>query len=305
MAHVPAYSLPRIYIRTDARGRVPYFDLPPLAATGHNGTYTYEDRTVAAGSLPPHSFDEHVLMLPIGQHPVRFRSQLNGRALTGFIEPERFRFLARGDSLATTWTAPLRGLFLTLSPALFTQVLGSEIDNRPVELVSNVMPHADPVLAHLLHVIHAYASHGGIAGKLFEQSLLTAIVAHVLVHYSSGHRSLAHGPSLPQWKFRKLETFIHEHLAQPLNLKALASVVDLSPYYLGRAFRAKTGTSLWQFVLECRAKEAQRLIASRPHTPLAIIAESCGFESYSQFIAAFRKVHAQLPSEFRRSLGSR
>ena len=296
---------PRIYIRTDSRGRVPYFDRPPLAVGGSNGLYTYEDRAVDAGSLPPHSFDEHILMLPVGQRPIRFWSHLNGRPLTGRIEPDRFRFLARGDTLSTTWDAPLRGLFLTLSTALFAQALGDAIDNRPVDLVSNIMPHEDPVLAHLLQAIQAYSTRRGVAGRLFEQSLLTAIVAHVAVRYGAGRRHLAHGPNLPQWKYQKLTAFVREHIGHALSLKDLAAVVDLSPYHLGRAFRARTGSSPWQFVLECRAKEARRLITAHPDLPLANIADACGFESYAQFIAAFRKFHAQLPSEFRRSLRRR
>ncbi len=302
---MPDHPLPRIYIRTDAQARIPYFNLPPLAVGGSNGLYTYEYRAVDAGSLPPHTFDEHVLLLPVGQRPIRFWSHLNGRALSGLIEPGRFRFLARGDTLSTTWDASLRGLFLTLSPALFAQALGEAVDSRPLDLVSNIMPHEDPVLAHLLQTIRAYAAGRGVTGRLFEQSLLTAVVAHVMVRYSAGRRSLPHGPNLPHWKYQKLTAFIQENLGQALNLKDLAAVVDLSPYHLGRAFRARTGSSPWQYVLECRAKEARRLIAAHPDLPLANIADSCGFESYSQFIAAFRKFHAQLPSEFRRSLRRR
>ncbi|MBC7381213.1 MAG: AraC family transcriptional regulator, partial [Burkholderiaceae bacterium] len=76
----------------------------------------------------------------------------------------------------------------------------------------------------------------------------------------------------------------------------------LSPYHLGRTFHQTTGHSLWQYVLQCRAALARGLIAGRPGLPLADIAVQSGFESYSQFIAAFRKANGVSPGEYRRNL---
>ena len=295
------HQRPRIFIRTDEQALIPYFAVPPVASAGDNRSYAFEHRAVDAGSLGSHTFDAHVLMLPVGPGPVRFWSRLNGRPASGLIEPGRFRFLAHGDTLSTSWDAPLQGLFLTLPQALFAQALGESVDTRPIELVSRLMPHEDRLLAHLLHVIQAYAMAQRLGGRLFEQSLLTAVAAHVSMTYGAGSRKLLRGPSLPRWKHQRLRQFIQEHLSSDLNLHALAAVMNMSPYHLGRVFRATTGRTLWQFVLECRAKEAHRLIAAHPTLPLLYIAEACGFESYSQFIAAFRKFYGQRPSEFRRS----
>jgi AraC-like DNA-binding protein len=44
------------------------------------------------------------------------------------------------------------------------------------------------------------------------------------------------------------------------------------------------------------------MIAAQPQTTLADIAVFCGFESYSQFIAAFRKSYDLTPSGYRRML---
>ena len=77
-------------------------------------------------------------------------------------------------------------------------------------------------------------------------------------------------------------------------------VVGMRHHQLSRAFRAATGQSLWQYVLECRAREAMRLMARSPDMPLSHVASACGFESYPQFIAAFRKLSGQLPSAYRR-----
>ena len=299
MAELPH---PRIYIQTADNARVPYFQVPPIAAGGRADLYVFEHRSVEAGSLAAHTFDADVLMLPLGTRAVRFHSRLNGRKLSGLIEPDRFRFLARGDTLSTCWSAPLQGLFLTLTPALLVQALHDDITGRPLELVSNILPHQDALLCHLLKSVALYIAGPRIGGRLFEQSLLITVAMHVLTCYSSGRR--AHGPvrPLPRWKLARLTEYIRANLREDLHLKDLAAVVALSPYHLARAYRASTGNSLWQDVLQSRIRQALRLIHAHADLPLATIAKDCGFDSYRQFIAAFRKFCGLLPSEYRNSL---
>jgi AraC family transcriptional regulator len=295
-------SSPRIYIQTAARDRVPYFKTPPLAAGGRSGLYVFEHRAVEAGSLPAHTFDTDILMLPVGPQAVRFQSRLNGRKVSGLIEPARFRFLARGDTLSTAWDAPVQGLFLTLTPALMSHALGDDRDSRPMELVSNIFPHQDQLLCHLVEAIATYVAGARPGGTLFEQSLLVATAVHVQMHYCAGRRSDRPATSLPRWKHARLAEYIAAHLGQEMHLKDLAAIVGLSPYYLARAYKASTGNSLWQHVLESRVTEARRLILARTELPLAVVAKDCGFDSYRQFIAAFRKFFGVLPSEYRKSL---
>ncbi len=294
----------RIYIQTAGNARVPYFQVPPIAAGGRADLYVFEHRSVEAGSLTAHSFDADILMLPVGNRAVRFHSRLNGRRLSGLIQPDRFRFLARGDTLSTCWNAPLQGLFLTLTPALMAQALGDDIDGRPMELVSNILPHQDDVLCHLLKSVALYVAGPRIGGRLFEQSLLIATAIHVLTCYSSGRRSAGPVRPLPRWKLTRLAEYIQANLGRDLHLKDLAAVAGLSPYHLARAYKASTGHSLWQDVLESRIRQARRLILAHADLPLATIAKDCGFDSYHQFIAAFRKFCGLLPSEYRNSVHS-
>ena len=295
-------SSPRIYIRTADCARVPYFPAPPLAVGGRTGLYVFEHRAVDAGSLDAHTFDADVLMLPLGTQAVRFRSRLNGRQMSGLIEPERFRFLARGDTLSTRWDAPVQGLFLTLAPALLAQSLGDDIGRWPMELLSHILPHQDLILCHLLKSIAACLAGSAVGGLLFEQLLLTATAVHVQTRYSTGRVSHRSAQPLPRWKQLRLAEYIKAHLGQELTLNELAAVAGLSPYHLARAYKASTGRSLWQTVLQSRVNEARRIILARADLPLAVIARDCGFDSYGQFIAAFRKFFGLLPSEYRDSL---
>ena len=295
-----AAAVSRIYARYHDSRKL-YLPDAPVFSDGRHGSYIFERQQIlAAGHAPPHAFDEHIFMLPLGDAAVPFSSVLNGRRCKGLIEPGRFRFVSAGDTLSTTWDSPLEGIFVTLHPDLLHRALGEEA-GRPAELVSDVMPHSDDLLAHLTLAMQSHLLSGRLAGTLFEQSLITAISAHMVAAYGHGRRGRSRGTPLTRRKRALVEDYVHQHLAQDLSLAAIASVGDLSPQQLSRAFRISTGQSLWQVVIELRAREGLRLMATDPLQPLSYVAHASGFETYSQFIAAFRKVFGQLPSEYRRT----
>jgi len=294
----------RIFTRFEDR-RMLYMPEDPVVAGGRNGSYAFERQLVpGVGQTPKHAFDEHIFMLPMGEAAVPFQSRLNGRRLTGLIEPGRFRFVAVGDSVSTSWESerPVDSIFVTLHPGVLHRALGDE-EGPPAELVSNIMPHEDAVLAHLTLAMQAYLHAGRSAGRLFEQSLITAIALHLVQAYGKGRRGAVRHLPLTRWRHTRLKEYVRATLARDINLGDLAAVVGMSPHHLSRAFRASTGQSLWQFVLESRAREAMRIMSRNPGMPLSHVAGACGFESYPQFIAAFRKLTGQLPSEYRRIRG--
>lgn len=101
---------------------------------------------------------------------------------------------------------------------------------------------------------------------------------------------------------RKVQEFVDANLAREIRIDDIAHAAFLSPYHLGRRYREATGESLWQYVLRCRAQRAAALISLHPESKLADIAAQCGFASYSQFIAAFRKTYGCTPGDLRHLL---
>ncbi|MDE2023827.1 MAG: helix-turn-helix transcriptional regulator [Gammaproteobacteria bacterium] len=296
----------RIFTRYQA-GPVLYFPDEPALAGGQRGSYVFERRTVPPNQLPPHVFDSHMFLLVLGETAVPYRSRLNGRQIIGRFEPGRLRFVAAGDSLSTSWNQPIDSILVAVQPDVLHRALGDDMLGPSLELISKAVLHDDPTLAHLTLALQSHLETGGLGGRLFEQSLLTAIAAHLLCVYGSHKRAannLARSNLLPRWKLLRIEEYVRNNLArQDLHLGEIAAAVKLSPCQLSRAFKTSTGKGLWQFVLECRVQAAMAILRQKPAMPLALVASDCGFESYSQFIAAFRKFCGLLPSEFCKTLG--
>ena len=95
-----------------------------------------------------------------------------------------------------------------------------------------------------------------------------------------------------------LHQYISEHLAEDLTLTTLASQVYLNPVYLSRAYRQATGQKLSEYVLECRVKEAKKMLKGRDYK-INEIAFAVGFDSVAHFSRVFKKQTTLTPLEYR------
>lgn len=98
---------------------------------------------------------------------------------------------------------------------------------------------------------------------------------------------------------------IHQGLAAPLNLKAVARAAMLSPFHFHRVFQALMGETLADFVKRARLERAQALMAHGRGAAaqgrgmsLAEIARRCGFASASDFSRCFKQRYGASPSRF-------
>ena len=93
--------------------------------------------------------------------------------------------------------------------------------------------------------------------------------------------------------------FLSEHYAERISLSALARSAGCSTTYLSRSFRAYTGTSVYEHLIDLRISEACRRLKSGMN-----VTETCfsvGFEDCSNFIRAFRKKIGKTPLQYQKA----
>lgn len=99
---------------------------------------------------------------------------------------------------------------------------------------------------------------------------------------------------------RLLDTFklIREEFARRITLKEVSKAARMAPASFSRFFRAKTGRTFIQYLVETRINEAcKRLIATED--AITEICYDCGFGNLSNFNRQFRLHNGVTPSEFR------
>ena len=101
-------------------------------------------------------------------------------------------------------------------------------------------------------------------------------------------------------KIYSIAYYIHSHYEEELSLDSLADKFFLSSCYLSHQFKKVTGFTLINYIQKVRITRARDLLLSTNH-PISEIAQSCGFQSFSQFNRIFRQTYDQSPSAMRAS----
>lgn len=98
---------------------------------------------------------------------------------------------------------------------------------------------------------------------------------------------------------RDAKAFIVQHIHESdLGLKEIAANVNFSAAYLNVVFRAETGMTVKQYLIECRLKEAKHLLRN-PNVRISEIAERCGYSNPNYFTKAFKEATGITPGEYR------
>ena len=108
---------------------------------------------------------------------------------------------------------------------------------------------------------------------------------------------LARG-GLPPRALRRVRDYVMAHLAESISVEALAAIVGLSRFHFARAFKQSEGVTPHRFLLQCRVRRAQELLAAT-ELPLAQIALAAGFSDQSHCSRRFRELVGLTPSKYR------
>jgi AraC-like DNA-binding protein len=134
-----------------------------------------------------------------------------------------------------------------------------------------------------------------LLGRAIEP-LLLALGASMLWRYVAEARAAVAPASIP---VERALSFIHDDLARPLSLRAVAAAASVAPAHLTRLFRVHVGTTPMAYVWGRRVDAGVELLTGTG-LPVATIAERCGFRTSFHFARRVRSATGATPTELRR-----
>ena len=90
--------------------------------------------------------------------------------------------------------------------------------------------------------------------------------------------------------------YINSNLENDLSIDTIASEFFISKYYLMRKFKNQIGSSIHIYVVQKRLILARSLISDG--LSMSSVCSRCGFNDYSSFVRAFKKVYGVSPSNY-------
>ena len=99
----------------------------------------------------------------------------------------------------------------------------------------------------------------------------------------------------------KLKNYINEHYSEAVSLQTLADISNMTPFYVSRFFKEKTGKNFTGYLQEMRIGKAKELLLK---TDLSVseISEKIGYGDYRVFIKTFKKNCGITPKQYKKKL---
>ncbi|MEO8937338.1 MAG: AraC family transcriptional regulator [Burkholderiaceae bacterium] len=110
---------------------------------------------------------------------------------------------------------------------------------------------------------------------------------------------VAHRGGMAPRQLRSVCDYIEGHLADKVELEALAAVAGLSACHFARAFRQSTGVPPHRYLMLRRIAAGERLVMDTDR-PFSQISLDVGFSDQSHFTRTFVRVTGETPRAFRR-----
>lgn len=100
-------------------------------------------------------------------------------------------------------------------------------------------------------------------------------------------------------RVQNIQQYINENYKQDIRLPVLAQMAGMSAVAFSRFFKARTGTSLSDYIIDVRLGHASQMLV-QSGTPVADICLECGFNNLSNFNRIFKKKKGCSPQEYRK-----
>jgi AraC family transcriptional regulator len=275
--------------------------VPPAAPPSSDGRDRPPLLDVLTSPVPPGVFetpldDRHVLCFHLGDPvPVSYRAggfERRGTRIHG-------QFCVVPARSATRWivSRPARSLLLRLTPSLVAETADAMgVGSHDADLAPSIHIR-DPRIEHIGWMMQAEEDDGHPGGRLFADSLASALAARLLALQS---REAASGPgrarALPAWRLRRVIEYVEAHLDEDLTLAELAGVAGFSLSHFKLLFKQAAGVPVHRFVLERRVERARTLLLEGSMSMTEIALEA-GFAHSSHMARSMRRVLGLSPSQ--------
>jgi AraC family transcriptional regulator len=231
--------------------------------------------------------------------PVDITYIVDGKSVTRQIPRGGVFFLPAGQACNVVLRGPLESTHIYLRSDLFVNQEGAS------NLIGGLAPmlgDQDSVLEHLGAAIGDTITGGLPASSLFVDPIAQAIANRFIAinFHKPSPEPGKHPNRLSTRQMQRIRDFVEAHLDTDIRLDHLAELCGRNTEYFVRLFKATSGVSPYQYVLNLRIERARTLLGDETRS-LADIALACGFSHQEHLTRMFRRFTGVTPGRYRRS----
>lgn len=143
----------------------------------------------------------------------------------------------------------------------------------------------------------------GFGADVREQLYQVEVLLFLTPLFLKGRETTFLKPSGVNQRITPILQYVEENMAEPLTLDHIATHFFLSKHYLCRLFKEQTGTTVVEYLLQCRIAKAC-LLLQQGHS-VQRSGELSGFSDNSHFIRTFRGRMGTSPGRYGKEYGKK
>ena len=280
------------------------FSNPPLLTSEDcDWDNVYLEYHSQKGTNTPRIYNSnHLIGVNLNPSAIKAQLNLNGEfKQTIYHQQGMVTVKPSGAYYQYSTTETNRFLMLELKPEFVDKIAADWVNPDVTKLVPVFCDQIDSLILQLALALKTELKSGCLGGKIYSDSIITALTAHLIRNYAN------FTPQLPKEynglspnKLNNVIDYIQTYLELNLGIDELANLTNLSPFYFSRLFKESTGFTPYQYISKQRMERAKQLLKDT-EIAIADIALRCGFSAQSSFSTAFRKAVGVTPKVYRLS----
>jgi AraC family transcriptional regulator len=196
----------------------------------------------------------------------------------------------------TNWDREIEFSVIAICPALLNQTFQEPIQHE-IELIPQFSID-DPVIQQLALALKIELQTGCMSGRLYGESLGTALAARLVQNYAVSKPSLeVKANGLPQSQLQRVMDYMKANLTQDLSILELATLTRMSESHFSRSFKQSIGIAPYQYLMQQRVERAKQLLKQH-EISISDVALDCGFANQTHLTKVFRQITGVTPKAY-------
>ncbi len=272
-----------------------------LVHASHAG-HGFTTHVIARRAQGPSEFDllspVHVLSLPLAGAGPHLAGRLDGAQVSFDMRPGRAMLRPAHNRFCglSLGGGTFRYAMFWFDPEMIARASDGAVD--PSTALPPSVDLAHPAILGAMAAMAGEAEQPGPGGRLYAESLATAVLTELVRHRMVGDRAYRATLGPTARELGRFAEYVEAHLEEDLSLFTLAAVAGMSVSHLVRELRRVTGLSPHQYVIRRRAERA-RLLLRRRDLGIGDVALDVGFSSQAHLNLVFRRVYGITPGAYR------
>jgi AraC family transcriptional regulator len=278
----------------------PMFDAAPMGPLSPSSSLLVERRDLEPTSWQSHLHEDQLLHFFMKPAVIGF-SLKDAATVKIPIAPGQAVFCPRKEWHNVRWDEGISVLSIRIPDSAIMDAARERLTERSLEIVPTDVV-TDDRLTHLLFALDAERARGYSTGKLFVDSIETALANILLTSFNTfTPRSIPVKGGMAPHVLRRVVEFMHANMDKQIDLKDLADCAGLSLSHFSFQFRASTNQSPHQYMVRLRIERSKELLKDFRLFVLDVGLE-VGFRNQQHFATVFRNSVGVPPSVYRTQL---